>query len=69
MGLFDSLQNIIGGATSSASDAVGGLTDNQTVRDLQDQATNISDGATETVNSATEQGQTIIDDVTNNLGL
>ena len=69
MGLFDSIQDLIGGATSSASDVVGGLTDNQTVQDLQDQATNISDGATETVNSATEQGQTFVDDVTNNLGL
>lgn len=80
MGLFDSIQNIIGGAadsvggitdsvSGSVGDAVGGVTDNPIVQDLQDQATSISDGATGAVDTATEQGQTTIDGVTNNLGL
>ncbi len=73
MGLFDEIQNIIGGATESAQgsieDAVGGIADNQVVQDLQDQATTITDGASETVTSVTEQGQTVVEDITQNLGL
>jgi hypothetical protein len=73
MGLFDSIQNIIGGAADSAQgsigDAVGGIADNQIVQDLQDQATTITDGATEAVTSVTEQGQTVVEDITQNLGL
>ncbi len=69
MGLFDSIQNIMSDVTGSIGDAAGGIADNQAVQDLQDQATSISDGATGAVDTAIEQGQTIIDDVTNNLGL
>ncbi len=73
MGLFDSIQNLIGGASDavqgSLGDAVGGITDNPIVQDLQDQATTITDGATDAVTSATEQGQAAVEDITNNLGL
>ena len=73
MGLFDAIQNIVGGVTDSVQgsvgDAVGGLTDNQVVQDLQDQASTFTGGATETVTSVTEQSQTIVDDITQNLGL
>ena len=73
MGLFDSIQNLIGGASDavqgSLGDAVGGITDNPIVQDLQDQATTITDGATDAVTSVTEQGQTAIEDITQNLGL
>lgn len=58
MGLFDSLQDI-----------VGGLTDNQVVQDLQEQSTNVTEGASEVVGGAAEQGQSAIDDITNSLGL
>lgn len=58
MGLFDSLQDI-----------VGGLTENSAIQDLKDQATGVTDGATDAVNSVTEQGQSAIEDITKNLGL
>lgn len=69
MGLFDSIQNLIGGATGSIGDAVGGITDNPVVQDIQDQAQTLTDGASDAATSVTEQGQTAIEDVTNNLGL
>lgn len=73
MGLFDSIQNIVGDATNAAQgsigDAVGDIIDTPVVQDLQDQATTLTDGATNTVAEATEQGQTIIEDITSNLGL
>ena len=73
MGLFDSLQNLIGGVTDavqgSVGDVVGGITDNQVVQDLQDQASTVTDGASEAVTSATEQGQTVAEDITQKLGL
>ena len=58
MGLFDGLQDII-----------GGLTDNSVVQDLQDQATNVAEGATDAVSGVTEQGQSAVDDITQNFGL
>jgi hypothetical protein len=73
MGLFDSIQNLIGGASDlaqgSIGDVVSGITDNPVVQDLQDQATTLTDGATEATTSVTEQGQTAVEDITNNLGL
>ena len=73
MGLFDSIQNLIGGASDlaqgSIGDAVGGITDNPVVQDLQDQATTLTEGATDAVTSVTEQGQTAVEDITQNLGL
>ena len=84
MGLFDIVQNLLSGVTDSVQgsigDAVGGLADISGLQDIQDQVTSItdgvtesvssvSDGATETATSVTEQGQTIIDDFTQNLGL
>ncbi len=73
MGLFDSIQNLIGGVTDaaagSAGDVLGGLADNQVVQDIQDQAATVTEGATEAVTSATEQGQTAVEDITQNLGL
>lgn len=73
MGLFDSIQNLISGATDlaqgSIGEVVGGVTDNPIVQDLQDQATTITDGASETLASVQEQGQASVEDVTNNLGL
>ena len=73
MGLFDSIQNLIGGVADSAQgsigDVVGGITENSVVQDLQEQATTVTDGATEAVTSVTEQGQTAVEDITQNLGL
>ena len=73
MGLFDSLQNLIGGATNSLQGSIGdvakGIADNPIVQDLQDQATTLTEGATEAVGSATNQGQTAAEDITQNLGL
>ena len=73
MGLFDSLQNLISGVTDSAQgsigDVVGGITENPNIQDLQDQATTLTDGATDAVTSVTEQGQTAVEDITNNLGM
>ncbi len=73
MGLFDALQNLIGGASDltqgSLGDIVGGITENQALQDIQEQVTSVTDGATESANSVTEQGQTVVDDITQNLGL
>lgn len=73
MGIFDSIQNLIGGASDlaqgSIGDVVGGITDNPIAQDLQDQATTLTDGATEAVTSVTEQGQTAVEDTTSKLGL
>jgi hypothetical protein len=73
MGLFDSLQNLIGGA---AGDVLGGLPEVPGVQEIQDIAggateafTTATDGATEAISSVTEQGQTALEDITNNLGL
>lgn len=73
MGIFDSIQNLVGGAfdgvAGSAGDVLGGLADNQTVQDIQDQAAVVTEGAAETVTSATEQTQSAIEDATQKLGL
>lgn len=73
MSIFDSLQNLLGGAVDSVQgsigDVAGGITDNPIVQDVQDQVSSIADGAPEAVNTATDLGQTAIDDTTQNLGL
>ena len=80
MGLFDSIQNLLGGATDlaqgSIGDALGGLGEIPGVQDLQDIAgsateavTSVTDSAAEAITSVTQQGQTTVEDVTNNLGL
>lgn len=73
MGLFDSIQNLLGGASDlaqgSIGDVAGGITDNPIVQDLQDQTTALTDGAAEAATSVNEQGQAAVEDVTNNLGL
>jgi len=73
MSIFDSIQNLLGGAADSVQgsvgDVVGGITDNGVVQDVQDQASTVTDGASEAVNTVTEQGQTAIEDITQNLGL
>lgn len=70
MGLFDSIQNILGGVTDSVSgsvgDAVGGLTDNLPLQDITDQVSQTTADATDAISSVTEQGQTIIDDLSQN---
>lgn len=69
MGLLEWVQNLIGGATNAAQgsigDAVGGLGEIPGVQEIQD----IAGGATDAVTSVTEQGQTVVEDITNNLGL
>jgi len=62
MSIFESLQNLLGGVA-------GGIADNSVVQDLQDQASTVTDGASEAASSVTEQGQTAVDDITQNLGL
>lgn len=80
MGLFDSIQNFLGGVTDSVSgsvgDAVGGLTEIPVIQELQDVTggateaiTSVTDGATDAVTSVTEQGQTAVEDLTNKIGL
>ncbi len=73
MGLFDSFQKIIGGASDLAQgaigDVVGGVTDNPIVQDLQEKTTTFTESATDVVGSVTEQGHTAVEDITNNLGL
>lgn len=73
MGIFDSIQNLLGGASDlaqgSIGDVVGGITDNSIVQDLQDQASTLTDGATEAATSVTEQGQAAVEDITSKLGL
>jgi hypothetical protein len=69
MGLLDSIQNLLGGASElaqgSIGDALGGLGEIPGVQEAQD----FAGGATEVVNSATEQGQIAVEDITQNLGL
>ena len=73
MGLFDSLQDIVGGISENVQgplqDVVTSITDNQAVQDIQEHATTLSDTAGETLTSGTETVQNTIDDVMNNLGL
>ncbi len=80
MGLFDSIQNLIGGVTDvaagSVGDVVGGLGENPGAQELQDIAggateaiTSVTDSATEAVSSVTEQGQAAVEDITSKLGL
>ena len=80
MGLFDSIQNLIGGVTDAAAgsfgDVVGNLGEIPGAQEIQDIAgsateavTSVTDSAAEAITSVTEQGQTAVEDVTNNLGL
>lgn len=80
MGLFDSIQNLIGGAADSlqgsVGDVFGGLGEIPGVQEIQNIAggateavTSATDGVSEAATSVTEQGQTAIEDITNNLGL
>ena len=80
MGLFDSIQNLIGGVTDAAAGSVGDVVGNlgeipgiQEVQDIAGSATeavtSVTDSAAEAITSVTEQGQTAVEDVTNNLGL
>lgn len=65
MGLFDSLQNLLGGVTDAMQGHVEGLADNQILQDAQEQITSMSDVAS----SKAEQGQGAIEDVKNSIGL
>lgn len=80
MGLFDSIQNLIGGASDlaqgSIGDALGGLGEIPGVQEIQDVAggateavTSATDGATEAITSVTEQGQTAVEDIAGKFGL
>jgi len=73
MSIFDSIKDLLGGATDSlqgtVGDVLGGITENPIVQDLQDQAGSITDGASEAVTSVTDQGQTVVEDIKQNLGL
>ena len=80
MGLFDTIQNLIGGASDlaqgSIGDALGGLGEIPGVQEIQDVAggateavTSATDGATEAITSVTEQGQTAVEDIAGKFGL
>jgi len=73
MSIFDSIKDLLGGATDSlqgtVGDVLGGITENPIVQDFQDQAGSITDGASEAVTSVTDQGQTVVEDIKQNLGL
>ena len=73
MGLFDSLQNIIGGVSDGIQGPVDNIaqsvSDNSVVQDIQDQASSVAENGGEVISSESEQGQNIVDDVTTNLGL
>lgn len=80
MGLFDTIQNLIGGASDlaqgSIGDALGGLGEIPGVQEIQDVAggateavTSATDGATEDITSVTEQGQTAVEDIAGKFGL
>ncbi|MCA9351064.1 hypothetical protein KC874_05235 [Candidatus Saccharibacteria bacterium] len=80
MGIFDSIQNLIGGASDlaqgSIGDALGGLGEIPGVQEIQDVAggateavTSATDGVTEAITSVTEQGQTAVEDIAGKFGL
>ena len=69
MGIINSIKDLFGGAGVQIGDALGGLAEIPGVQELQDQATALTDGVTETVPSDTEQGQTAGEDITNHLGM
>lgn len=80
MGFFDSIQNLINGASElaqgSIGDVAGGLSDIPGLQDIQDlaggaieQATSITEEVTNAVNTATESGQTAVENITNKIGL
>jgi nitrogenase subunit NifH len=58
MNIFDSLKDIFAGGV-----------DLPVIGDIQDQITQVTDGATEALGGATEVGQTVVDDITQKLGL
>ena len=63
MGIFDSIKNLISGASGQIGDAVGGLVDVPGVQELQEHATTLSGGVTESVTSVTEQGKTVVEKI------
>lgn len=71
MGIFDSIQNIIGDISNSASETVGGLsdavTDNQIIQGVQDQVTGVTENAGETISGAQDQITGVADDINNKL--
>jgi hypothetical protein len=58
MGLFDALQDI-----------VGGISEAPIVQDVQEQASSLTEGAADAVTGVMEQGQSTIDDISQNFGL
>lgn len=71
MGIFESIQNLIGETADSAlgniGDIVGGLTENQALQDIQEQVTGLTDSVTDTVAPVEDQAQSAIDTITQNL--
>ncbi len=70
MNIFESIQDALGGVADSAmgtvEETVSGIADNQVVQDVQEQASTLTEGAADIATSATEQGQAVIDDITQN---
>jgi len=58
MNIFDSLKDIFAGGV-----------DLPVIGEIQDQITQVTDGAAEALGGATETGQTAVDDITQKLGL
>ena len=76
MGIFDALQNLVGGATDAVQgpiqDALGGIADVPALQDVQDIAASATDavaGATDAVAPVVKQAQTTLEDFTSKLGL
>ncbi len=71
MGFFNSIKDLIGGATDLAQDsigeAIGGLTDIPLVQEVQDIAGTVNDKSTDVLNTANETKQNVVDnlDLTN----
>lgn len=73
MGLLNSLQNMVSGTAdslqNSVGDALGHVADNPVVDGLQEQVQSVADVATDSVQPIAEQGQAVIGDITDKLGL
>lgn len=71
MGFFNSIKDLIGGATDlaqgSIGEAIGGLTDIPLVQEVQDIAGTVTDQSTDVLNTANETKQNVVDnlDLTN----
>ena len=73
MGILEMIKGLFGGVVDSAQgsvgEALGGITESIGLPDIQEHVTTLTEGASESLGSVAEQGQTAIEDITQKIGL